>query len=131
MPSHANKSTKVAALQLRKAGKSFPFIAKQLNCNERTLKRWVKAAGAGTCSPRGRTCSPTSVTVPRGELRLCWRLTVASPNTKDFGPTTIGLFQDHLSCKEIVLPWLKFKANIQFSPYFLFCLVKASNLVDS
>ena len=49
MPSHANKSTKVAALQLRKAGKSFPFIAKQLNCNERTLKRWVKAAGdAGT-----------------------------------------------------------------------------------
>ena len=49
MPSNANNSTKVAALQLRKSGASFPSIAQQLHCGVRTIKRWVYAAGdAGT-----------------------------------------------------------------------------------
>ena len=60
MPSHANKSTKVAALQLRKAGKSFPFIAKQLNCNERTLMTKFKP--------------PKNLKELEGRMNLAWKL---------------------------------------------------------
>ena len=61
MPSHANKSTKVAALQLRKAGKSFPFIAKQL---WREWKRIIMT----------KFKPPKNLKELEGRMNLAWKL---------------------------------------------------------